>query len=81
MLGSIIAADVILTSASCVYQARIIDIHAGDINERVTTGNEQFRRATSANVTIHPDFGSFRKLNDVAIIKLDTPFDLNGIIK
>lgn len=47
----------------------------------MTTGNEQVRKATSANVTIHPDYSYVIRIrNDVAFIKLDIPFDLNGKI-
>lgn len=77
--GSLISADSILTTATCVEDGDFFYITAGDIDTNVITGNEQIRNATKANVVIHPDHTPFLAKGNVAIISLPIPFTMNGI--
>ena len=77
--GSLIAADVILTSAACVEYVDFLQITAGDIDKDKITGNEQIRNATQDDVIINPDRIHYFSKGNVAIIHLPIQFNLNGI--
>jgi hepsin len=84
--GSIVSGSWIVTAAHCfsivndagvsVFQTNPSDItaHAGSINKN----NEiQFRRVIS--MVIHPKFDESSFINDIALLKLSSPFDMNDI--
>jgi len=80
--GSIVAANKVLTAGHCVDGFRSFEITAGDIDRRATatTGNEQTRTATSANVAINDNWNANTLRGDLAVITLSTPFTLNSML-
>ena len=78
--GSIVAANKVLAAAHCVDGFRNFQITVGDINRGVSSGNEQARTATSANVAIDPNWNSNTLRGDLAVITLSNPFTLNGML-
>ncbi|XP_055616973.1 transmembrane protease serine 11D-like [Toxorhynchites rutilus septentrionalis] len=79
--GVIVDRQHILTSAQCVLnnQNRLIDpywltITAGDINLAPVGIRRQTRKVT--RIYVHPEFNLFTREHDVAVLRLDRPYDL-----
>lgn len=72
--GSVIAPDIILTAAHCVdgYFPGDLSIEAGLLDLSKPSKYDQTRSVS--RVITHESYGSGR--NDIALIKLDAPFDL-----
>jgi len=77
-LGSIVAANKVLTAAHCVADFTDFEITAGDIDMNDPSGSEQKRFANKSTVAIHPNWRPNILLGDVAVITLTDPFVLNG---
>lgn len=79
--GVIVNEQHILTSAQCVLNAqnRLIDpfwlrVVAGDVALAPIGPRRQTRKVT--RLYVHPEFNVFTRENDVAVLRLDRPFDL-----
>lgn len=78
--GVILDATHILTAAHCAVNKNSIQATVGEYDSTVTEGTEQvFDINTVTGVTIHPDFNYIARTNDVAVLTLDTPINLNQI--
>ena len=79
--GSIYSSDTVITAAHCFYmngQATSKDIFVlvgGKRDLRVTETDEQL--STVASVTVHPAYNSTTGVNDLALVKLTTPYCFN----
>ena len=81
-LGSIVAANKVLTAAHCVEDITRFEIGAGDIDRTKPSPNnaEQTRTATAANAKIHPKWNSTTLLADLAVITLTEPWVLTSML-
>ncbi|KAJ8687782.1 hypothetical protein QAD02_023576 [Eretmocerus hayati] len=70
--GSIIAPDIILTTASCV-----LGFWNKKLSVAVPKGGENFSHHYVTNVDYHPEFSSSERCNELAILKLAEPIDKN----
>lgn len=82
--GCIINTTWVLTAAHCVAGLKKTDqitIVAGDHDLYIAENTEQIKRATGA--TYHGNYHSNRTatLNDVAVLKTDTPFEYNQFVQ
>ncbi|XP_066245763.1 chymotrypsin-like [Euwallacea similis] len=68
--GSLVRQDQILTAASCLYEAENVSIIVGahNIEQNETT---QFKIKGATNFTIHENYTSETRANDIALINLD----------
>jgi secreted trypsin-like serine protease len=75
--GSLIRADLVLTAAHCVYGLTRVDIDVvaglGYLYE-----DSSSQRALVSRIYVHPKFNPNNYENDIAIIKLTTPFILGS---
>merc|ERR1719188_2463519 len=78
--GMLIAADWVLTAAHCLAgeSNRGIYVVAGEHNVQQTSGNEQTIR--SQRLIMHPQYNSWTMSNDIALIQLSSPMQLNGCV-
>ena len=71
--GSILSSSWILTAASCVIQLNISEI-------TILAGSNNFERGTQqrrvATIIMHPSFNKSSFVNDIALIRLETPLDM-----
>ncbi|KXJ72441.1 hypothetical protein RP20_CCG018033 [Aedes albopictus] len=79
--GVIVDRQHVLTSAQCVLNAqnRLIDpywltIVAGDVALAPIGSRRQTRKVT--RIYVHPEFNVFTRENDVAVLRLDRPYEL-----
>ncbi|KAL6030217.1 hypothetical protein STEG23_035745 [Scotinomys teguina] len=72
--GSLINAQWVVSAAHC-YKSRI-QVRLGEHNINVLEGNEQF--VTAAKSIRHPKYNSWTLDNDIMLIKLASPVDLNA---
>jgi secreted trypsin-like serine protease len=72
--GSILSSSWILTAAHCVSQRDASDvmIHAGSNNLQDSSQKREVARVFS-----HPDFDPYSYVNDIALIRLSSPLDMN----
>jgi hypothetical protein len=71
--GSILSSSWILTAASCVIQLNISEISIIAGSNHSKRGTQQ-RKVTK--IIMHPSFDSASYVNDIALIRLETPFDM-----
>jgi secreted trypsin-like serine protease len=72
--GSILSSSWILTAAHCVYSrnASSVTIHAGSNKLYQSSQNRKV-----AQIFSHPEFESDTYVNDIALIQLSSPLDMN----
>jgi secreted trypsin-like serine protease len=72
--GSILSSSWILTAAHCVYNRSALDvtIHAGS-----NTLHQSSQKREVAQIFSHPYFESETFFNDIALIQLSSPLDMN----
>jgi secreted trypsin-like serine protease len=80
--GSIISDIFVLTAASCFFNASrfsyLFSIKAGIHN--IINGNEEKEQLRSiAYIIEHPNYNSIRFLNDLALVRVTSPFNLKTI--
>jgi len=75
--GSILSSNLIITAGHCaeIGSAGAFSIVAGDHNRNVNEGTEQERQVSS--VIIHRDYDTDWLYNDIALMTLSSPLDLN----
>ncbi|KAL5279659.1 hypothetical protein ACFFRR_003949 [Megaselia abdita] len=75
--GSIIDEDTILTAGHCLaYPASLINVKAG---KHLRSDNVGVQSAKASRVIVHPLYDNGVGPNDIGLIKLATPFDLNTL--
>ena len=81
--GVLIRPDWVLTAASCAPDAQAnLQIVAGINDLRNDEANPNFQVRGASQVFLHPDFAiSPVPVNDLALIQLDTPFELNDRVQ
>jgi len=69
--------QLVITAAHCVDSgsATSFTVTAGDLSMRDTTGREQRRQVT--RIIVHEDYGVYGYENDIALLLIDQPYDLN----
>nr|XP_034171026.1 coagulation factor X-like [Osmia lignaria] len=79
--GSLITRRHVLTAAHCLegFETRSIKIILADSDRPNVDKNAIIRRIKS--VAIHEDFHTYTFNNDIAIVELDRPVDLSGIVR
>jgi secreted trypsin-like serine protease len=79
--GSVLNNQWVLTAAHCVYgeNASAFYVRAGDHRISVGGEGEQVRRAVK--IIIHPDYDDYTADNDIALIKLSSPFTFNSLVQ
>lgn len=78
--GNLIASQWVLTAAHCVIGARSFEIHLGALN--LTDFNETGRVIVGANRSFpHPGYEPTFVRNDIALIQLEKPVELNNETK
>ncbi|XP_046144258.1 transmembrane protease serine 9-like [Osmia bicornis bicornis] len=79
--GSLITRRHVLTAAHCLegFETRSIKIILADTDRPNVEKNAIIRRIKS--VAIHEDFHTYTFNNDIAIVELDRPVDLSGIVR
>jgi len=75
--GSLINEQWVVSAAHC-YKSRI-EVLIGEYDIRATDGTEQFIQ--SAKVIRHPKYNSYTIDNDIMLIKLSEPAQLNGVVQ
>ncbi|XP_043936624.1 trypsin-like [Protopterus annectens] len=75
--GSLINSQWVVSAAHC-YQSRI-QVRLGEHNIDVSEGTEQF--INSERVIRHPNYNSWTIDNDIMLIKLATPANLNAYVQ
>ena len=72
--GSIVSSSWVITAAHCVsgFQASQITVYAGSIVRFTGT-----QTSIGANVIIHPNYNSNSFVNDIAMIRLASPFSMS----
>jgi len=78
--GSLISRNYVLTAAHCADRAVSVSLIFGAQNVTDTTEKSQVRM-TSKNFIIHEGWNPTLLVNDIALIKLDTPITLTSDIK
>lgn len=79
--GVIIGNDLVLTVAHCVeyFSANQISVIGGKHWHAETGENEQYRDVVS--LTIHESYDWVDLVNDIAILRVDTPFEFNQYVR
>lgn len=78
--GSVVNANWVVTAAHCVTEAvSSYSLVAGEHNLNLNDGTEQIRNVS--RVVRHPQFNSSTMANDVAVVRVGTPFQLNNAVK
>jgi len=70
--------QLVITAAHCVEgeSASSFSVVAGDISQRDNSGKEQTRRVSQ--IVIHEDYGRYGYENDIALLFISEPFELNA---
>jgi len=79
--GTLIAPDLVLTAGHCVDGATSAEITAGDLHTSPFIDEPTEQTRTSTNLVQHEGYNGNTIENDVAVIKLDTPFDISDNLK
>ncbi|XP_050305958.1 brachyurin-like [Anthonomus grandis grandis] len=74
--GSLVKTNKILTAASCVYEATNVTVTLGAHN--LDENEETQVKIEVTNVTIHENYDPDKHYNDLAVINLDSPVELNA---
>jgi len=80
--GSIVQVNgtqLIVTAAHCIDTPSGYTVVAGDLKQSDTSGHEQTRRVT--RVIVHEDYDYWTNLNDIALLLIDRPFELNQYVQ
>jgi trypsin len=79
--GSVLNREWVLTAAHCVYGESASDFYVRAGDHRISVGGEgeQVRRAVK--IIIHPDYDDFSADNDIALIKVSSPFTFNSLVQ
>ncbi|MEZ4605786.1 MAG: serine protease [Deinococcales bacterium] len=79
--GSLIDAQWVLTAAHCLIGERASDIVvvAGDHRVSTTGDGEQVRQG--AKIILHPNYNNNTTNNDIALLKLSSPMNLNANVQ
>lgn len=72
--GTIVAEDVVVTAAHCVADGSPSKIVAGAHNHNSPSGVQS---SSPSRITMHPQYNPQTTMNDIAVIKLATPFKFN----
>jgi hypothetical protein len=73
--GALIASDVVITNASCLENIFNAQVIAGG-----TYNDPNMQIQSVAQLTIHENFNSMTRANDIATLKLAAPFNLSEAI-
>jgi len=75
--------DIVVTAAHCVYDGTSrLEIAAGAHDlDRPASGQQKSKVTGSYSVKYHPAYNSVSTMNDIAIIKLDTPINFTSTIQ
>ncbi|CAH1398367.1 unnamed protein product [Nezara viridula] len=80
--GTLITPNVVLTAAHCVKNTPIeeISVRAGEYDNRITNKPIPSQTQRVRKVESHPDFNSGNLHNDIALIFLEQPMQLNPVV-
>lgn len=77
----LVDSDWVLTAAHCVWRNKEFKVVAGDHKPRERSSRKQYRDVTGPQIFVHPKYsGSTSGGYDLALIKLNSPMDLNGCV-
>ncbi|CAL4117149.1 unnamed protein product, partial [Meganyctiphanes norvegica] len=77
--GSILSPRWVLTAAHCISNSLKVElrVRAGEYNDKSDTEELPHQQSGVRRKIIHPDFDSYTYENDLALIELEDPFDLD----
>ncbi|XP_014205443.1 transmembrane protease serine 3-like [Copidosoma floridanum] len=76
--GALIAPNIVLTAAHCVYDVYGVYIHLLTVNAGTTNANDDTYSSAVIKIYIHDKFIFVRGTNDIAVLKLEKDFDVSG---
>ncbi|KAG5669287.1 hypothetical protein PVAND_017177 [Polypedilum vanderplanki] len=80
--GSVISTNAVLTAAHCTAPfAQSYLIIAGAYNRVQIEPNQQRRTEPASNFIQHPEYGSIRLINDIAVIRVTQAFTFNEFVQ